>query len=81
MQREHRNKGSTKEKAENKTFTEESFTENTGNLFQGEGDSEFTGSKKLQKKQRQAEKAAKKVPTSKSEYFLFYLCSFNNCTK
>ncbi len=47
VQREHRNKDSTKEKAENKTFTEESFTENTGNLFQGEGGSEFTESKKL----------------------------------
>lgn len=67
VQREHRNKGSTKEKAENKTFTEESFTENTGNLFQGEGDSEFTGSKKLQKKQRQAEKAAKKVQKARAK--------------
>ena len=67
VQREHRNKGGTKEKAENKTFTEESFTENTGNLFQGEGDSEFTGSKKLQKKQRQAEKAAKKVQKARAK--------------
>ena len=67
VQREHRNKGGTKEKAENKTFTEESFTENTGNLFQGEGDSEFTGSKKLQKKRRRAEKAAKKVQKARAK--------------
>ena len=67
VRREHRNKGSTKEKAENKTFTEESFTENTGNLFQGEGDSEFTGSKKLQKKQRQAQKAAKKAQKARAK--------------
>ena len=67
VQREHRNKGGTKEKAENKTFTEESFTENTGNLFQGEGDSEFTGSKKLQKKQRQAQKAAKKAKKARAK--------------
>ena len=67
VQREHRNKGGTKEKAENKTFTEESFTENTGDLFQGEGDSEFTGSKKLQKKQRQAQKAAKKAQKARAK--------------
>lgn len=67
VQREHRNKGGTKEKAENKTFTEESFTENTGNLFQGEESSEFTGSKKLQKKQRQAEKASKKVQKARAK--------------
>ena len=67
VQREHRNKGGTKEKAENKTFTEESFTENTGNPFQGEGDSEFTGSKKLQKKQRQAQKAAKKAQKARAK--------------
>ena len=67
VQREHRNKGGTKEKAENKTFTEESFTENTGNLFQGEGDSEFTGSKKLKKKQRQAQKAARKVQKARAK--------------
>ena len=67
VQREHQNKGGTKEKAENKTFTEESFTENTGNLFQGEGDSEFTGSKKLQKKQRRAEKAAKKAQKARAK--------------
>ena len=67
VQREHRNKGGTKEKAANKTFTEESFTEDTGNLFQGEGASEFTGSKKLQKKQRQAQKAAKKVQKARAK--------------
>ena len=67
VQREHRNKGGTKEKPENKTFTEESFTENTGNLFQGEGDSEFTGSKKLQKKQRRAEKATKKTQKARAK--------------
>ena len=67
VQREHRNKGGTKEKAENKTFTEESFTENTGNLFQGEGGSEFTGSKKLQKKQRQAQKAARKAQKARAK--------------
>ena len=67
VRREHRNKGSTKEKAENKTFTEESFTENTGNLFQGEGGSEFTGSKKLKKKQRQAQKAGRKVQKARAK--------------
>lgn len=67
VRREHRNKGGTKEKTENKTFTEASFTENTGNLFQGEESSEFTGSKKLQKKQRQAEKAAKKVQKARAK--------------
>ena len=67
VQREHRNKGGTKEKAENKTFTEESFTENTGKLFQGEGGSEFTGSKKLKKKQRQAQKAGRKVQKARAK--------------
>ena len=67
VQKEHRIKGGTKEKTENKTFTEESFAENTGNLFQGEGGSEFTGSKKLQKKQRQAGKAGKKVQKARAK--------------
>ena len=67
VQKEHRVKSETKEKTENKTFTEESFAENTGNLFQGEGGSEFTGSKKLQKKQRQAEKAGKKVQKARAK--------------
>ena len=67
VQKEHRVKGGTKEETENKTFTEESFMENTGNLFQGEGGSEFTGSKKLQKKQRQAGKAGKKVQKARAK--------------
>lgn len=67
VQKEHRVKSETKEKTENKTFTEESFMENTGNLFQGEGGSEFTGSKKLQKKQRQAQKAGKKVQKARAK--------------
>ncbi|HDF2648218.1 CD1108 family mobile element protein [Clostridioides difficile] len=67
VEKEHRVKGGTKEKTENKTFTEESFAENTGNLFQGEGGSEFTGSKKLQKKQRQAGKAGKKVQKARAK--------------
>lgn len=67
VQKEHRVKGGTKEKTENKTFTEESFAENTGNLFQGDGGSEFTGSKKLKKKQRQAGKAGKKVQKARAK--------------
>ena len=67
VQREHQNKGGTKEKAENKTFTEETFTGNTGNSFQGEGGSEFTGSKKLKKKQRQAQKAGRKVQKARAK--------------
>ena len=67
VQKEHRVKGGTKEKSENKVFTEESFAENTGNLFQGEGGSEFTGSKKLQNKQRQAQKAGKKVQKARAK--------------
>ena len=67
VQKEHRVKSETKEKTENKTFTEESFAENTGNLFQGEEGSEFTGSKKLQKKQRQAGKAGKKIQKARAK--------------
>ena len=67
VQKEHRVKSETREKTENKTFTEESFAENTGNLFQGEGGSEFTGSKKLQKKQQQAGKAGKKVQKARAK--------------
>ena len=67
MQREHRAKGGAEGKQENKTFTEESFTEDTGKLFQEEGGSEFTGSKKLQKKQRQAQKAGKKVQKARAK--------------
>ena len=67
VQREHQNKGGTKEKAENKTFTEETFTGETGNSFQGEGGSEFAGSKKLKKKQRQAQKAGRKVQKARAK--------------
>ena len=67
VQREHRAKGGAEGKQENKTFTEESFTEDTGKLFQEEGGSEFTGSKKLQKKQRQAQKAGKKVQKARAK--------------
>ena len=67
MQKEHRVKGGTNDKPENKTFTEETFTGNTGNTFQGEGGSEFTGSKKLQKKQRQAQRAGKKVQKARAK--------------
>ena len=67
MQKERRVKGGTNDKPENKTFTEETFTENTGNIFQGEGGSEFTGSKKLRKKQRQAQKAGRKVQKARAK--------------
>lgn len=67
MQKEHRVKGGLVEKPENKTFTEETFAGNTGNSLQGEGGSEFTGSKKLRKKQRQAEKAGKKVQKARAK--------------
>ena len=67
VQREHRAKGSAEGKAENKTFTEESFAEDAGKLFQEEGGSEFTGSKKLQKKQRKAQKAGRKVQKARAK--------------
>jgi len=67
VQKEHRNKGRSNEDPGNKTFTEETFTENTGNSFQEEGGSEFTGSKKLQKKQWQAEKAGRKVQKARAK--------------
>ena len=67
VQKEHRVKGGLGEKPENRTFMEETFAGNTGNSFQGEGGSEFTGSKKLQKKQRQAEKAGKKVQKARAK--------------
>ena len=67
VRKEHRVKGGSGEKPENRTFTEETFAGNTGNSFQGEGGSEFTGSKKLQKKQRQAEKAGKKVQKARAK--------------
>ena len=67
VQREHRAKSGTEGKPENKTFTEESFAEDVGKLFQEEGGSDFTGSKKLQKKQRQAQKAGKKVQKARAK--------------
>ena len=67
VQKEHRVKDGTYKNPENKTFTEETFAENTGNSFQGEGGSEFTGSKKLQKKQRQAERAGRKVQKARAK--------------
>lgn len=67
VREEHRVKGGLNGKPENKTFTEETFAGNTGNSFQEEGGSEFTGSKKLQKKQRQAEKAGKKVQKARTK--------------
>ena len=67
VQKEHRVKGGSGGKTENQTFTEETFTANTGNSFQGEGGSEFTGSKKLKKKQRQAQKAGRKVQKARAK--------------
>ena len=67
VQKEHRVKSGVNDNPENKTFTEETFTENAGNTFQGEGGSEFTGSKKLQKKQRQAQKAGRKVQKARAK--------------
>ena len=67
VQKEHRVKGGSGGKTENQTFTEETFTGNTGNSFQGEGGSEFTGSKKLKKKQRQAQKAGRKVQKARAK--------------
>lgn len=67
VQREHRVKGGSGGKTENQTFTEETFTGNIGNSFQGEEGSEFTGSKKLKKKQRQAQKAGRKVQKARAK--------------
>ena len=67
VRREHRAKGGAEGTPENKTFTEESFAEDAGKLFQEEGGSEFTGSKKLQKKQRQAQKAGRKVQKARAK--------------
>ena len=67
VQREHRVKGGSGGKTENQTFMEETFTGETGNSFQGEGGSEFTGSKKLKKKQRQAQKAGRKVQKARAK--------------
>ena len=60
-------KGSTKEKMGNKGFAEESFTENTGNAFQREGGSGFTGSRKLKRLQNQAEKAGEKAQKARAK--------------
>lgn len=67
VQKEHRVKGGANQNPGNQTFTKESFAEDTGNLFQEEGGSEFTGSKKLQKKQRQAQKAGKKAQKARAK--------------
>ena len=67
VQKEHRVKGGSGGKTENQTFTEETFTGETGNSFQVEGGSEFTGSKKLKKKQRQAQKAGRKVQKARAK--------------
>ena len=63
VRKEYRGSRDTKEN----TFAEDVFTENTGNSFQEEGGSDFTGSKKLQRKQKQAEKAGKKVQKARAK--------------
>ncbi len=63
VRKEYRGGENTKEN----TFAEDVFTENTGNSFQEESGSDFTGSKKLQRKQKQAEKAGKKVQKARAK--------------
>ena len=63
VQKEYRGSKNTKEN----TFSEDVFTENTGNSFQEESGSDFTGSKKLQRKQKQAKKAGKKVQKARAK--------------
>ena len=63
VRKEYRGSRDTKEN----TFAEDVFTENTGNSFQEESGSDFTGSKKLQRKQKQAEKAGKKVQKARAK--------------
>ena len=63
VQKEHRGRKSVKENS----FEEGVFTQNTGNAFQEEGGSDFTGSKKLQRKQKQAEKAVRKVQKARTK--------------
>lgn len=63
VQKEHRGRENTK----NNTFAEDVFTENTGNAFQEDGGSGFTGSKKLQRKQKQADRAGKKVQKARAK--------------
>jgi hypothetical protein len=63
VQKEYRGSRDTKEN----TFAEDVFTEKMGNSFQEEGGSDFTGSKRLQRKQKQAEKAGKKVQKARAK--------------
>ena len=63
VRKEYRGSGNTKKN----TFAEDVFTENMGNSFQEEGGSDFTGSKKLQRKQKQAEEAGKKVQKARAK--------------
>lgn len=63
VQKEYRGSRNAKEN----TFSEDAFTENTGNSFQEESGSDFTGSKKLQRKQKQAQKAGKKVQKARAK--------------
>ena len=63
VRKEYRGSRDTKEN----TFAEDVFAENTGNSFQEESGSDFTGSKKLQRKQKQAEKAGKKVQKARAK--------------
>lgn len=66
VQREHKGKGKRREHTKNNNFEGDSFTESTENTFQ-EGSPEFTGSKKLQRKQKQAQKAGKKVQKARAK--------------
>ncbi len=63
VQKEYRGSRNAKEN----TFSEDVFTENMGNSFQEESGSDFTGSKKLQRKQKQAQKAGKKVQKARAK--------------
>ncbi|MCM1126623.1 MAG: peptidoglycan DD-metalloendopeptidase family protein [Lachnospiraceae bacterium] len=61
VQKEHHSR------ADNHASAEDVFTENAGNAFQEESGSEFTGSKKLQRKQEQAERAGKKAQKARAK--------------
>ena len=63
VQKEHRGRKSAKENS----FEGGVFTQNTSNAFREEGSSGFTGSKKLQWKQKQAEKAVGKVQKARAK--------------
>ena len=63
VQKEHRGRKSAKENS----FEGGVFTQNTSNAFREEGSSGFTGSKKLQRKQKQAEKAVGKVQKARAK--------------